>query len=550
MRVAVVVEQCWHRVPGGTAGAVVDQVAAMAKTGRVQQVGVAALHRHPPPEPWRPAIPIHHLALPRAALYRTWHRWRRPAVEHATGPVDVVHATGYAIPPRTRPLVVTMHDLAWRRDPSMFTANGVRFFEAGLRFVVADADLVLCPSQATLDDCAAAGIEHDRLRHVPWGMDGGTIDAGVAGDVARVRRAHGLEGRYVLSVGTLEPHKNLPRLLDAFARLTADGDGRHTDVTLAVVGPEGWGESLAAPTRPAWATGCGWWGSSPATTWHRSTGAQPSCVTRAYWEEYGLPVAEALAAGAPVVTSAGAATEELVAGGVGLVVDPRDPDSRRRRPRLGSRRRRPREPPAPGHAQAGGRDDVGDYTAALTIAAYKRRRRGDGCSDERASRGASGPERPAAKQRERGAMRVGCNLLWLVPGAVGGSETAVVSLLREIGDRQPEDVELSLYVLDAFAATYPDLVDRFPTRTVPPDGPSQAAPGRRREHVAGEPGPPRPARPRPPHERRPAGGPPRRGDRHGSRPAAVRPADQLPPGEAGDLSTDRVRARSASPGWC
>ena len=73
-------------------------------------------------------------------------------------------------------------------------------------------------------------------------MDGGTIDAGVTdADVARVRRAHGLEGRYVLSVGTLEPRKNLPRLLDAFARLTADGDGRHTDVTLAVVGPGGLG---------------------------------------------------------------------------------------------------------------------------------------------------------------------------------------------------------------------------------------------------------------------------------------------------------------------
>jgi len=67
-------------------------------------------------------------------------------------------------------------------------------------------------------------------------------------------------------------------------------------------------------------------------------------------------------------------------------------------------------------------------------------------------------------------MRVGCNLLWLVPGAVGGSETAIVSLLREIGDHQPEDVELSLYVLDAFAATYPDLVLRFPTRLVPLTG--------------------------------------------------------------------------------
>jgi glycosyltransferase involved in cell wall biosynthesis len=67
-------------------------------------------------------------------------------------------------------------------------------------------------------------------------------------------------------------------------------------------------------------------------------------------------------------------------------------------------------------------------------------------------------------------MRVGCNLLWLVPGSVGGSETAIVSLLREIGDHQPEDVELSLYVLDAFAGTYPDLVERFPTRPVPLTG--------------------------------------------------------------------------------
>ena len=67
-------------------------------------------------------------------------------------------------------------------------------------------------------------------------------------------------------------------------------------------------------------------------------------------------------------------------------------------------------------------------------------------------------------------MRVGCNLLWLVPGAVGGSEIAVVSLLREFGDDQPEDVELWIYVLDAFAATYPGLVERFSTRPVPLTG--------------------------------------------------------------------------------
>jgi glycosyltransferase involved in cell wall biosynthesis len=327
VRVAVVVEQCWHRVPGGTAGAVIDQVAAVAVTGRVEQVGVAARHTRPPAEPWRPAIPVRHLPLPRAALYRTWHRWRRPSVERATGPVDVVHATGYAIPPRTRPLVVTMHDLAWRRDPSMFTANGVRFFEAGLRCVVADADLVLCPSHATLEDCAAAGIEHDRLRHVPWGMDGGSLGAEVTeAEVARVRRAHGLDGRYVLSVGTLEPRKNLPGLLDAFARLMADGGGRHADVTLAVVGPAGWGESLSEPVARLGdrVRTVGFVPRGDLAPLYR--GAAVVCYP-SLWEGYGLPVAEALAAGAPVVTSAGTATEELVTGGAGLAVDARDPDA-------------------------------------------------------------------------------------------------------------------------------------------------------------------------------------------------------------------------------
>jgi glycosyltransferase involved in cell wall biosynthesis len=317
MRAAVVIEQCWHRVPGGTASAVLDQVEAVAATGRVEQVGVAARHRHPAPEAWRPTVPVRHLPLPRQALYRTWHRLRWPAVERATGPVDVVHATGYAIPPRTAPLVVTMHDVAWRRDPSMFTRNGVRFFEAGLRCVIDDADLVLCPSQATVDDCVAAGIGRERLRHVPWGMT--TVQV-TADEVGAVRERYGLTGRYVLSVGTLEPRKNLPRLLEAFARLPQQ------DVTLAVVGPDGWGDSLAAPAARL-ADRVRLTGFVPRSQLPALYGGASVVCYPSLWEGYGLPVAEAMGAGAPVVTSAGTATEELVAGGAGLAVDPLDVDA-------------------------------------------------------------------------------------------------------------------------------------------------------------------------------------------------------------------------------
>ena len=164
MRVAVVLEQCWHRVPGGTALAALRQVEAVTEAGGVDQVGVAARHSSPPRPAYRPSIPVEHLALPRRVLYESWHRARWPKVERATGPVDAIHATGYAVPPASAPLVSTMHDLAWRHDPGNFTKNGVMFFESGLKRVVEDAALVLCPSQATLDDCAAAGIGHERLR--------------------------------------------------------------------------------------------------------------------------------------------------------------------------------------------------------------------------------------------------------------------------------------------------------------------------------------------------------------------------------------------------
>lgn len=67
-------------------------------------------------------------------------------------------------------------------------------------------------------------------------------------------------------------------------------------------------------------------------------------------------------------------------------------------------------------------------------------------------------------------MRVGCNLLWLVPGRVGGTETATVALLRQIAADRPDDVELTLYALDAFGHSYPDVVAAFPTRLVPITG--------------------------------------------------------------------------------
>ena len=318
MRVAVVLEQCWHRVPGGTALAALRQVRAIAAACQIEPVGVAPRHSGPPPEPWRPSIPVRRLGLPRPLLYETWHRMRWPRVERATGPVDIIHATGYAVPPRTCPLVVTLHDLAWRRDPTHFTSRGVRFFEAGLRRTRDDADLVLCPSLATLDDCIAADIEPERLRQVPWGI---AADRASDEAVQAVRARYGLAGRYVLFVGTLEPRKNLRTLLEAMRRLP------RADVVLAVAGAAGWGPDALHETDPALRDRVMPLGFvQPSDLAPLNRGAAVVCYP-SLWEGYGLPVAEALAQGTPVVTSQGTATEELVVGGAGIAVDPRDPDA-------------------------------------------------------------------------------------------------------------------------------------------------------------------------------------------------------------------------------
>ena len=67
-------------------------------------------------------------------------------------------------------------------------------------------------------------------------------------------------------------------------------------------------------------------------------------------------------------------------------------------------------------------------------------------------------------------MKVGCNLLWLVPGNVGGTETATVAMLREIAASPSDDVELALFALDAFGQTYPDVVAAFPSHLAPLSG--------------------------------------------------------------------------------
>jgi glycosyltransferase involved in cell wall biosynthesis len=308
MRVAVTLEQCWHRVPGGTARATLDLVDAVAARGDLEQVGVSALHLAPPDPVWRTTIPVRKLPLPRQLLYETWPRVAWPPVERATGPVDLTHCTVHLPIASKAPWVTSAYDLHFLHEPGHFTARGTRLFNKWLDRVRDSAVLVLCPSEATRADCVEAGIEPDRLRVIPLGVDATAVPAG---EPARVRALYGLDRPFVLFVGTVEPRKNLARLVEAYDRL---GD---LAADLVLVGPDGWAELPSTTARRL--------GFVPPADLRALYAAADVVAYPSLREGFGLPVLEAMAQGAPVVTSATTSTAE-VAGDAALLVDPLDVD--------------------------------------------------------------------------------------------------------------------------------------------------------------------------------------------------------------------------------
>jgi glycosyltransferase involved in cell wall biosynthesis len=311
VRVAYTVEQCWHSSPGGTAIAALRIARELAaRPGDVELRLVAGKHPVAPTAEFRPVGSVAMLPLARPLLYETWTRLNWPKVESVTGEIDVAHATGLVPCGTSAPLAVTVHDLAFVHDPDKFSRHGVRTMQRSLDVIRRRADLVICSSEATMRDCAEAGLEPARLRLVPLGVD---MVAVTDADIARVRRRYLLPADFVLFVGTIEPRKNLARLAEAMRRPGMPGP-------LVVAGADGWGDVGVAQGGDTLFLGF-----IPDADLAPLYAAATLFAYPSEREGFGLPVAEAMAQGVAVVTSRGTSTEE-VAGGAAVLVDPLDVD--------------------------------------------------------------------------------------------------------------------------------------------------------------------------------------------------------------------------------
>jgi glycosyltransferase involved in cell wall biosynthesis len=200
------------------------------------------------------------------------------------------------------PLVVTVHDLAILRHPEAFNRWTRTYSRHVVPRVVRAAARVIAVSEFTKRELIELlGVAEDAIRVVPNAVG----DPFVA-DGARA------EGEYVLAVGTVEPRKNLPRLARA-AELAG--------LELRVAGAWGWADRDVLNSGGVRVLG--FVDDDELARLYR--GALCVAYTSLY-EGFGIPVLEALACGAPVVTSAGTAMEE-VAEGTAVLVDPLDPDS-------------------------------------------------------------------------------------------------------------------------------------------------------------------------------------------------------------------------------
>ncbi len=213
-------------------------------------------------------------------------------------PLDVLHCTTFRGPMRSSvPTVVTVHDLAILRQPESLPRWHRLYGRAGLARVVRAADVVVAVSEFTKGETVELlGVPAERVRVIPNGVDEVFSPEGPLG-----------EGDYVLALGTLEPRKNLARVVEA-ARLAG--------VELRVVGARGWG-GVDVP---------GWVGEIPDSELARLVRGARCLVYPSLYEGFGLPVVEAMACGTPAVISRGGALEE-VAGGAAVLVDPLDPVS-------------------------------------------------------------------------------------------------------------------------------------------------------------------------------------------------------------------------------
>jgi len=251
-----------------------------------------------------------------------WEQVLQPAALRRAG-VDLLHSLAFAQPLLWRgPSVVSFMDLSFLRFPGAFNRGNRLYLASMARVAVRRASHLLAISEHTRQDLIhLLGAPPERVTVTYCGVDASFRPLDTA-TVQAYRQHRGLPERFILYVGTLEPRKNIPRLLEAYALLRRRGQ----PPPLVLAGPRGWRHAAIDACVAALGLGDAvrFLGYVPAAELPLCYNAADVFVYPSLYEGFGLPPLEALACGTPVVASNAASLPEAL-GNAALLVDPRNP---------------------------------------------------------------------------------------------------------------------------------------------------------------------------------------------------------------------------------
>jgi glycosyltransferase involved in cell wall biosynthesis len=254
--------------------------------------------------------------------------WEQTGLPMVAQQVDaqVVHSPHYTMPLRSgRPVVVTVHDATFFTEPDLHSSVKGTFFRSATRTALRRAARVVTPSKATRDELVrvldADATTIDVAYH---GVDQQTFHVPTDAEKARVQARLGLAGQsYIAFLGMLEPRKNVPGLIRGWVKAC---EGRELTPALVLAGGSGWDDTIDATIaevpshlrvlRPGYLR----FSDLPGYLGGATLVAYPS-----HGEGFGLPVLEAMACGAPVLTTDRLSLPEV--GGDAVAYTETDPDS-------------------------------------------------------------------------------------------------------------------------------------------------------------------------------------------------------------------------------
>jgi glycosyltransferase involved in cell wall biosynthesis len=318
---AFLVDQLFAAAPGGMGTYTRELVPALSRAE--PSLDIALFHSRfdsEAPEPWMRNYPVEELGAPVRRLYPSWALARRPRLPPALGAKDLVHTPVHAAIPPVGPdqrLIVTVHDLAFLVYPDFFPRPWRWMYRAGLARTVRSADAIIAVSRHTAEDLARrTRVEAGRVHVIPLAA---SLPVGTS-DIDEVLARLKVQRPYILFVGTLEPRKNLMRLVRAYRRMASRGAVH----SLVLTGPIGWHyqallRDISAVDAPGEVTLTG--AVSPFDLDALYRGAE-AFVYPSLYEGFGLPILEAMARGIPCIVSTASSLPE-VAGEAALPVDPR-----------------------------------------------------------------------------------------------------------------------------------------------------------------------------------------------------------------------------------